>query len=199
MNRPTRGRCRSGYFFSKSIFAGSLSESERPKSARRPSPWVEPVGPCNGAGPIGFPTFFASYLAGFTPEQRQIAVSPTGLPFARLSLAQQQAYLSFFLRPGASQLPSGEELAGSTLRVDYSLPGAFQWSRPETGWRRFLPPLVRERTREAALQAARRIDPQVAEDQITPTSLNLSFLYLPGGPNTGYMRIVQIGNSGWAD
>jgi hypothetical protein len=137
------------------------------------------------------------YMAGFTPEQRQWATSPGGLPFTRLSLAQQQQFLSFFLMPGASQLPSGEELTGATLRVDYSLPGAFQWARPESGWRQFLPPPVRERTREAALQAALRIDPQATDPQIAPTRLDLSFLYTPGGPNVDVVRMIRTDRDGW--
>jgi hypothetical protein len=137
------------------------------------------------------------YLAGFTPEQRRLATSPSGLSFTRLSLAQQQQFLSFFVMPGASQLPSGEELTGATLRVDYSLPGAFQWAPPESGWRQFLPPPVRERTRDAALRAALRIEPQATETQIAPTSLALSFLYTPGGPNVDVVRMVRTDRDGW--
>jgi hypothetical protein len=41
---------------------------------------------------------------------------------------------------------------------------------------------VREPTREAALQAARRIDPAATEAQIVPTELQLTVIYTPGGP-----------------
>jgi hypothetical protein len=88
---------------------------------------------------------------------------------------------------GADQLPSLEALTGAALRVHYSLPGGFEWrvprepngSRPPS----LEPSPVREQTREAALQAARRLDPQVAEAQIAPTELALTILYLPG-PNS---------------
>ena len=72
--------------------------------------------------------------------------------------------------------------------MDYRLPGSFQWTVPETPgdgtppWLRLS--LVREPTREAALQAARRIDPQATEAQIAPTELQLTVVYRPGGPGS---------------
>jgi hypothetical protein len=53
---------------------------------------------------------------------------------------------------------------------------------------------VRERTREAALQAALRIDPQASEAQIQPTRLDVTFLY---SPNTGAVRLVRTTDDGW--
>src|SRR5262249_16009747 len=116
------------------------------------------------------------YLAQLTPSQRQQAQSAEGLPFAQMSLAQQQRFLSLALGPQADRLKSGlEALAGAALRVDYTLPGGFQWVKPEPPgtprWQAPLPATVRERTREAALTAAHRIDPQVADAQIVPPGL----------------------------
>ena len=44
------------------------------------------------------------------------------------------------------------------------------------------PPAVRERTREAALAAARRIDPNVTPAQIIPSQGALSVVYTTTGP-----------------
>jgi hypothetical protein len=117
------------------------------------------------------------YLAGFTPAQRREAMGATGLPFTRMPLAQQQQFISLALSPKALPLQSLEELAGATLRVEYTQPGWFQWG--ELGWggyfkwavplvlgpqgRRALRPPVRERTRESTLQAVRRVDPKIRE------------------------------------
>jgi hypothetical protein len=77
--------------------------------------------------------------------------------------------------------------------------------------RRVLRPSVRERTREAALQAVRGIDPQIREallqharredshveasphvieeEQIFPTRLDLQFIYIPGTTNERAIRV----------
>jgi hypothetical protein len=166
------------------------------------------------------------YLAEFTPAQRQEAMSSAGLAFARMSLAQQQRYISFALHPEAPPLQSLEELRGAALRVEYTQPGWFQWGglghgdellrwvvpmEPGRQGRRILRPAVRERTREAALQAVRRIDPQIREallqharrddsrveagpraieeEQIFPTRLDLQFIYIPGASNERAIRV----------
>ena len=104
-------------------------------------------------------------------QQRQAMQSPVGLPFRQMSLAQQQGFLARAL--GEAPLRSLDELEGATLRVDYTQPGWFQWQQPggfdasrwvvrvgsEPDGRRVLMPPIRERTREAALQAARRAFP----------------------------------------
>jgi hypothetical protein len=41
---------------------------------------------------------------------------------------------------------------------------------------------VRARTRAAALQAARQVDPQVTDSQISPTEYTLALTYRLGGP-----------------
>jgi hypothetical protein len=117
------------------------------------------------------------YLAGFTPAQREEALGPTGLPFARMPLAQQQQFITFALEYADDPLQSLDDLAGSTLRVEYTLPGRFQWGAP-TAWgytrwvvpleagprgKRVLRPPVQERTREAAVEALHRIDPKIRE------------------------------------
>jgi hypothetical protein len=135
------------------------------------------------------------YLAQLTPAQRQAALTPAGLAFAQMSLAQQQQFIS--LR--AQNIQSLEELTGATLRVGYTHPGEFQWAVPEAD----LPgrgaiglSLVHERTREAALQAARRINPQVDSAQITPTELALTLVYTLGSPRTGVRQSAVQATSG---
>jgi hypothetical protein len=110
-----------------------------------------------------------------------------------------------------------EELEGIALRVEYTQPGWFEWHPPaKTSLRwvvrsapgaegTWLPvPAVRERTREAAVQALRRIEPHIREAvqataletagkveahsttvlppeeaQIVPSHLDLTMLYVP--------------------
>jgi hypothetical protein len=116
------------------------------------------------------------FLATFTPEQRQAAMSAAGLPFTRMSLAQQQRYLSLAFGPDDEPLQSLDELTGAILRVDYSLAGMFEWRVPGPPWLQWVVPLapgtdgrrvprppVRERTRESALQALRQVDPQIRQ------------------------------------
>jgi hypothetical protein len=124
------------------------------------------------------------YLAGFTPGQRQEAMSEAGLPFAKMSLAQQQGFLAQVFPPVwpftgmvmqySVTLGSLDDLSGATLRVDYSQPGWSEWRPPGPLSLRWLVPVdpgaegrvvprprVRERTREAALAALRQVDPQI--------------------------------------
>jgi hypothetical protein len=161
------------------------------------------------------------YLAGFTPEQRRKAERTEGLPFREMSLAQQQGFLARRWpgkllgtgTPNPAAPPPWEDLANAVLYVDYCQPGWYEWRPPGSyllRWlvpvgsspqRRLVPrPKVRERTREAALQALRRVDPQVRaailaaagqseprllaeppsdESQIVPTELNLTLIYAP--------------------
>jgi RNA polymerase sigma-70 factor (ECF subfamily) len=114
------------------------------------------------------------YLATFTPEQRRRAASPEGLPFPRMSLAQQQQFLAFYKH----DIPSLELLQGASLRVDYSQPGGFQWANPENPWTptrwvvivepglegRWVPrPLLRGRTRQEVMEAVRRLDSTIRQ------------------------------------
>jgi hypothetical protein len=77
--------------------------------------------------------------------------------------------------------------------------------------RRVLRPIVQERTREAAVQAVRRVEPHlreallesvrrgdsrveaspyaIEEQQIFPTRLDLCFLYMPGATNARGLRL----------
>jgi hypothetical protein len=168
------------------------------------------------------------FLAGFTPAQRQEAMSSAGLAFARMPLSQQQRYLALALDPDEPGLGSLEELGGATLRVEYTHPGGFQWGEAGhpgqgryTRWvipveqgphgRRVPRPVVRAGTREAALnavrrldgrlraallEATRRVDPRVEpsphtveEAQIFPTRLDLAVVYIPGATN---LRPIQV-------
>jgi RNA polymerase sigma-70 factor (ECF subfamily) len=169
------------------------------------------------------------FLAGFTPEQRQETMSAAGLPFARMPLPQQQKFIQFALEYADEPLQSLEELEGALLRVDYTHPGWFQWKRSNevdaSRWvvaleagphgRRVILPPVRERTWEAALQAARRIFPPVTEgmlqaarrynpqidatqllpqeSQIYPTQLNLVLVYISGITNARPVRMIGSG------
>jgi hypothetical protein len=157
------------------------------------------------------------FLARLTPAQRQETQGPGGLLFTRMSLAQQQAFITP-RPPGQADLLSLEELPGAALRVAYTQPGWFEWGPPENQTLRWavrsapgregkwlLVPAVRERTREAALQALGRIDPQIRaavraaalaeagraavpspitlppeEEQIVAAQLNLVTIYIPG-------------------
>jgi hypothetical protein len=174
-----------------------------------------------------------SFLAQFTPAQRQEAMSDTGLPFLKMTLAQQQGFLATAfpaMQPGtgtpmAEGLPPLEQLGGAVLRVDYWQPGWYEWRPPGPAllrWvvpldltdegRRVLRPRVRERTREAALQALRRVDPQIRsaalkvagrvdprieaappaeEAQIVPTDLDLATIYYTGATNNCPVLIVR--------
>jgi hypothetical protein len=128
---------------------------------------------------------YLRHLVQFTPAQRQQAQRPEGLPFGQMTLAQQQGFLSLALPrdAAAGQVPL-EELTGATMRLDYRVPGRFEWSVAPPDPRReprieLAPPPVYEPTREAALAAARRIEPSVTPEAIRPTELQLAILYLP--------------------
>jgi RNA polymerase sigma-70 factor (ECF subfamily) len=129
------------------------------------------------------------FLAELTPEQRQMALGAAGLPFAKMSLAQQQKFLSYLLQPETPQLPAQAMLSECVLRMAYMRPGGFQWMQPGRPW--YLPSPVQERTRDAALRAARRIDPQASQEQIAPTRPDVTFLYLPGDSSGLLLRTVS--------
>jgi hypothetical protein len=144
------------------------------------------------------------YLATLTPAQRQVAMTPDGLPFSRLSLSQQQQLISHL----GSRIGSLEELSGAVVRAEYLQPGAFRWLVPEVvrpgdsngrtatanrlraGMFGFSP--VQERTREAALQAARRIDASVDATQIVPTELALGVVYVLVEPKSGDLKVFGV-------
>jgi hypothetical protein len=175
------------------------------------------------------------FLAQFAPGQRQEATTASGLPFTKMTLAQQQGFLNRALGQEGEGLRSLEELAGATLRVDYWHPGWYEWRTPGPDalrWvvplgpppdgRRVLRPVVRERTREAALQALRQVDPAIREAvrnaalrfdprldqdlsseeaQIVPTNLDLATIYIPCTtskfPVQFQMTDYNSGISGW--
>jgi hypothetical protein len=157
------------------------------------------------------------FLAQLTPTQRQEVQGTGGLLFSKMSLAQQQAFFNRRVT-GQAEIRSLEELAGSALRIEYTQPGWFEWAPPQNQTLRWAVrsgpgragtwlhvPAVRERTREAAVQALHRIDPQIRaavratvlaeagravvpstialppeEEQIAPAQLNLATIYIPG-------------------
>jgi hypothetical protein len=128
------------------------------------------------------------FLAGLSPDQRREAFQPDGLPFRRLTLPQQQGFIRLALAESADSLDLGlEELSGATLRVGYRRPGWFHWQGAEgiqapmpARMARLLP--VGARTRDAALDAARRVDPRISEAQIvTAREPEITVLYTVGG------------------
>jgi RNA polymerase sigma-70 factor, ECF subfamily len=164
------------------------------------------------------------FLASFSPEQRVKAMSATGLPFGEMSLPQQQQYLALAFDADDEPLRSMEDLAGAALRVDYSQPGWFEWRPSGPSWsmfmrtvpvgsgKRMLRPPVRERTRETALESARRLDPHIREamleearrlnpafdeaqlepqaSQIVPTTLDLAVIYMTSVSLTGKLVVA---------
>ena len=150
------------------------------------------------------------FLAGRSADQRREAQSSVGLAFMRLTLAQQQQFIGLALWPDDSPIESPTEIDGAALRVDYTQPGWFQHVVAEGNWadwvtilepgprgRRAIRPPVRERTRAAAFQAARQIDPDASEAQIQPTERHLRVLYLPGVSNRRAIHLVGDDNDAY--
>jgi hypothetical protein len=82
------------------------------------------------------------------------------------------------------------EIAGSTVRLDYTLPGAFEW-RPAEGpnapsWKQLLPPPVRAASRAAALAAARQAEPRATDEELKATELALTLFSSWGEPETRF-------------
>jgi hypothetical protein len=140
----------------------------------------------------GVPRLHLHFLAQCTPAQRRLAIGPGGLPFTQMSLAQQQQYISLAFAYGP-QPPDVRltDLAEANLQVRYSLPGGYECGAAE-GQQRPAEELsvVWAPTREAALQAARRLYPQVAPAQIVPSERALTFLYTRGDPKTGRRAVA---------
>jgi hypothetical protein len=149
------------------------------------------------------------YLATLTSPQRQMAETTAGLPFTQLSLAQQQQLIAHLgPRLQWAHIQSLESLTGAAVRVEYMQPGEFCWRPPEavrpTGADARPSPFdrlragmfglspVRARTREAALQAARRIDPNADPTQIAPTELAVAVVYLLTDPTTGGLQPLGV-------
>jgi hypothetical protein len=151
--------------------------------------------------------FHLRYLASLTSDQRRTAMSAAGLPFRQLALAQQPEFLSYLTRVAGERLPSLEAVSQMTIRVEYLQPGEFQWVQPGMSdylgdnrpWpvNYFQLPTARGRTRDAVLQAARRVDPNVDPAQIRPTELWLAVIFRSVDPQTGKVR--EWGFSGKAE
>jgi hypothetical protein len=161
------------------------------------------------------------YLGEFTSDQRREAMSPQGLLFTRMPLAQQQQFLTFALGPNAAPLGSLEELSGATLRVDYTQPGEFEWRQPVPGWMRSVVPVakgvraprprVQARTpaealetarqvyaplRELWMQPARRLNPQLDEARFAPQPAQIVptelNLTILYMPGSSHARYIQV-------
>jgi hypothetical protein len=129
-------------------------------------------------------------LALLTPAQRREAMSPTGLPFRQMSLAQQQAFTAL-MGPYSGSIHSLEELAAAALHVQHTQPGGFGLEMPPGPFgKAFELSMVRERTRAAALEAAHRLDPRITEAQIAPTELAVTVVYTWGSPQSGAGQLL---------
>jgi hypothetical protein len=135
------------------------------------------------------------WISGLTLAQREAIQKPPGLRFTALNLAQQQQFIALAIGDSPDSVGSLAELATASVQVDYTHPGAFEWQAPEkheAAPEPFVP--VRASTREAALAAARRVDPQADLSQIQPTRLALMLLYQWGTPEShGSLRIHTTG------
>jgi hypothetical protein len=133
------------------------------------------------------------FLAQLAPAQRQQALGRDGLPFTKLSLPLQQQFIAIAFGGSADRLRSLEELAQTIMRVEYTLPGGFEWrpaGRPGSpasppGPPSFAPAPARGPTRAAVLEAARKIDPGASEAQILSSELALTVEYNLG-PKSPY-------------
>jgi RNA polymerase sigma-70 factor (ECF subfamily) len=135
------------------------------------------------------------FLATLAPAQREEATGASGLVFTRLTLAQQQQFLRLGLGTSAGSLGL-QELAVAHLKIDYTVPGWFQWPAPGTPDPSFpgsvQHSVVREETRAAALAAARKLDPAVSDASVVPSSLDGMVIYTFGTPMTHYaVRVVS--------
>jgi RNA polymerase sigma-70 factor, ECF subfamily len=131
------------------------------------------------------------WMASFTSSERQKLQQTPGLRYPELTLAQQQRFFAMATDSDFNAVDSLEEMETATMQVDYSLPGGFEWKTPEKdGPPEPLAP-VRAATREAALAAARRVDPQADATQIQPTQLAFVLYYRWGTPQVnGHRRIT---------
>jgi hypothetical protein len=135
------------------------------------------------------------FLATMTSNQRQAATSLSGLASRQLTLRQQQQFIAL----SGAVVQSLEKLADMRLCVDYSLPGWWLWYSPEEvvdpASPAYGPPRVRERSREAALAAARRLDPQAEEAQIVASKRDLVVLYVRHAPNELHFQRINRGGT----
>jgi RNA polymerase sigma-70 factor (ECF subfamily) len=142
-------------------------------------------------------------LATLAPEQRLETLRATGLPFPRLSLPQQQQFLSLALGAQAGrQKVSLEELARATLRVEVSLPGGLQWAAPaEPGGRPKIGPRapIPEERKQRLLELQRRHDPNLTEAQVEArwqAERDLHVIYTLGPPESNPFRRQAGANGG---
>jgi hypothetical protein len=137
------------------------------------------------------------FLAQLTPVQRQEAQRRDGLSFTKLSLPQQQQFIALAAPPREKEPVTLEEIARATLSLAYTQPGAYEWRPPgPPAWHSLAPSAAQAPTREAALLAARRLDPQVQADKIVPTELAVSMLYRCGSQPRAQLRVLRITRQG---
>jgi hypothetical protein len=149
----------------------------------------------------------ARYLAGLSAAQRREALGVRGLAFTRLTLPQQRQFISLALAGDVDpQNVTLEDLSQGILRVEYTVPGGRQWLAPETGdgAPRFAPRASPPPSLSAAaIDAARRFDPQLDEAQLLIRAfpeLNLRFTYTLGAtPDRLMRRRVDVNGGGWHD
>jgi hypothetical protein len=136
------------------------------------------------------------FLSSLTPAQRQAASSRAGLSFRQMTLAQQQQFIPLGVTPDGDSRLTLEALTDAALRVEHVPPGVFGWN-PGEGTAHQGPPThpspIRERTREAALAAARYLDPQAEITQIVPTVPALRINYLRRGGKRDHWWVMDRG------
>jgi RNA polymerase sigma-70 factor, ECF subfamily len=140
------------------------------------------------------------WMAGLSPVEREKLQHAPGLRFTELALPHQQQFIALALGDGDDAHPedSLEALTTATVQIDYSRAGQFEWQLPKKprGAPGPLSP-VRAATRDAALVAARRLDPEADLSQIQPTRLEITLLYRWGTPQD--KRAFQIHTTGPGD
>lgn len=122
---------------------------------------------------------FARLLATFNADQLSAALSPSGIGFEALLPAQREILVGHLLRKG---LPASF-LEGMRLAVAYVPAGRYLWipvvESEEAKQRAAARPVVSGPTPEAALAAARKVDPRADSDQIKRCAGVLSIRCVP--------------------
>ena len=114
-----------------------------------------------------------------------------------MTLAQQQQYLALATGSRRTRSNPWTSWRAPYLRVEYTLPGAFEWRGTGTRGTSAAFSPARGSTPEQALQAALRIDAHAEPAQIVPTTLAMAFRFTMGTPKTGrYTRVIRADSHG---